>query len=60
MDDEEETENLFRDKYFCGKEMTAEDADSFIWADVIALEIGAFGVSITQSVGKERFSHRIA
>ena len=47
MDDEEETEEFFRDRDFCGKEMTAEDADSFIWADVIALGIGIFGISIT-------------
>ena len=59
VDDEEETEELFRDRDFCGKEMTAEDANYFIWAYVIALGIGAFGVSITQSMGKERFSHRI-
>ena len=59
MDDEEENEELFRDRDFCGKEMTMEGADSFFWADVITLGIGDFGVSITQFVGKEIFSHRI-
>ena len=59
VEDEDETEELLRDKDFCGKKITAEDTDSFIWAEVIDLGIGAFGVSMTQSVGKERFSQRI-
>jgi hypothetical protein len=42
------------------KEMTAEFGVSFIWAEVIDFCIGALGISITQSVGKERFSHFIS
>jgi hypothetical protein len=44
---------------FCGKEITAEDVDSFIWAEVIDLGIGALALSMTQYVGKERFSQQI-
>jgi len=32
VDDEEETKELLQDRDLCGKEMTAEDVDSFIWA----------------------------
>ena len=59
VEDEDETKELLRDKDFCGKEITEEDVDYFIWANVIDLGIGAFGVSMTQSVGKERFCQRI-
>ena len=40
VDDEEETEELLSDRDLCGKEMTAEDVDSFIWAEWIDVGIG--------------------
>jgi hypothetical protein len=45
------------ERFLWGKEITAEFEVSFIWAEVIDLGIGALGVSMTQSVGKDRFSH---